>query len=474
MNALLTLLYLLLCVAIVIFVPPLVVPFVSDYGVFSVFDAAKAVLLCTALATIFGLYAYKSDVDGRFLLRLFVGALLVRMIIGLAIFTFKGQNFFGGDAITYDYYGLAQMLGWGGDKYYQSIANQFVRSGEGSGWGMVYLVAAVYQLVGRNMLATQLMNCVFGAATAVVVYLCAHHVFQNIRVARIAGIAVAFYPSLVLWSAQGLKDGPTVFCLTVAILATLKLGEKLTIKYIVVLLGVLVSLIALRFYVFYMIAVAIGGAFVIGMQQISATSFARQFMAMILLGLALTYFGVTRSASVQIERYGDLKLLQVSRSDQARTGESGFGKDVDVSSTSGAISTIPMGILYLLFAPFPWQITTLRQSITLPEMIIWWASFPLLVLGLWFTIKYRLRMISPILIFTVMLTLAYSVFQGNVGTAYRQRAQLLVFYFIFVAVGFVLMKEKREERKRRIAEYRHATIVHAATAYKDRPGRTSA
>jgi hypothetical protein len=56
-------------------------------------------------------------------------------------------------------------------------------------------------------------------------------------------------------------------------------------------------------------------------------------------------------------------------------------------------------------------------------------------------------MISPILIFTVMLTLAYSVFQGNVGTAYRQRAQLLVFYFIFVAVGFVLVKEKREERK---------------------------
>ncbi|HEV7681258.1 MAG TPA: hypothetical protein VGO68_03985, partial [Pyrinomonadaceae bacterium] len=83
-----------------------------------------------------------------------------------------------------------------------------------------------------------------------------------------------------------------------------------------------------------------------------------------------------------------------------------------------------------------------------------WASFPLLVLGLWFTIKYRLRMASPILIFTFMLTLAYSVFQGNVGTAYRQRAQVLVFYFIFVAVGFVLVMEKREERKLRDEEER--------------------
>jgi hypothetical protein len=472
MNALLTLLYLLLCVGIVIFVPPLVVPHASDYGIFTGFDAAKAVLFCTALAALAGFYAYKREIDGPFLLRLFVAALLARMIVGTAIFVFRGQDFFGGDAVTYDFFGSAQLLGWGGDKYYQSVANQFVRSGEGSGWGMVYLVAAVYGLIGRNMLAVQLMNSVFGAATAVIIYLCAHQVFKNLRVARIAGIAVAFYPSLVLWSAQGLKDGPIVFLLAIAILCTLKLGEKLSMKYIAVLVCALLGLVALRFYVFYMICVAIVGAFVIGMQQVTATSFARQFTATILLGLALTYVGVTRSASVQFERYGNLEQLQRSRNYLARSAESGFGRDVDVSSTSGAISTIPMGVLYLLFAPFPWQVTSLRQSITLPEMVIWWASFPLLVLGLWFAIKYRLRMISPILIFTVMLTLAYSVFQGNVGTAYRQRAQLLVFYFIFVAVGFVLMKEKREERKRRELEERQELAIQQAATFKARPGRT--
>jgi hypothetical protein len=470
MNALLTLFYLLLCVAIVIFVPPMVVIHAQDYGVITSVETAKAILLCTALATIGGFYAYKQPVDGTFLLKLFVAALLARMIVGTAIFVFHGQEFFGGDAVTYDFYGNAQLIGWGGDKHSQFIANQFIRSGEGSGWGMVYLVAAVYGLVGRNMLAVQLMNSVFGAVTAVVIYLCAHHVFQNSRVARIAGLAVAFYPSLVLWSAQGLKDGPTVLCLAIAILATLKLGQKLTVKYMVVLLCVLLSLIALRFYIFYMISMAIAGAFIIGMQQISATSFARQFTAVILLGVALTYVGVTRSATAQFERYGNLKQLQHSRIDQARSAASGFGKDVDVSTTAGAVSTIPMGVMYLLFAPFPWQITSLRQSITLPEMIIWWLSFPLLVLGLWFAVKYRLRMISPILIFTVMLTLAYSMFQGNVGTAYRQRAQLLVFYFIFVAVGFVLILEKREEKKRREIEERQGLAIQQAASFK--PDRT--
>jgi hypothetical protein len=85
-------------------------------------------------------------------------------------------------------------------------------------------------------------------------------------------------------------------------------------------------------------------------------------------------------------------------------------------------------------------------------MIIWWCSFPLLVLGIWYSIRHRLRQIAPILIFTTMLSIAYSVFQGNVGTAYRQRAQLLVFYFIFIAVGFVLIKEKKEERDNRLKQ----------------------
>ena len=448
MNGLLTLLYLVLCTAIVVFVPSLVAPYVGDYGVVTTADTAKAVLLCTALASLAGLFSYKQEADGPFLLRLFIAALLVRMLLGTAIFVFKGQEFFGGDAITYDFFGFAQLRGWGGDRYYQAIAQTFVQSGEGSGWGMVYLVAAIYGIIGRNMLAIQFINSVFGAATAVVIFLCAHHVFNNLRVARLAGIAVAFYPSLVLWSSQGLKDGPIVFFLAIAILSTLKLGERLSLKYILILLCALIALFALRFYVLYMISVAIGGAFIIGMQQITASSFGRQFSAIILLGLALTYVGVTRSAGSQFERYGNLQSLQRSRLDLARSAESGFGRDVDVSSTSGALSTIPMGVVYLLFAPFPWQITSLRQSITLPEMVVWWASFPMLVLGLWFSVRYRLRMISPILIFTVMLTLAYSVFQGNVGTAYRQRAQLLIFYFIFVAVGFVLIKERREERKR--------------------------
>jgi 4-amino-4-deoxy-L-arabinose transferase-like glycosyltransferase len=302
-----------------------------------------------------------------------------------------------------------------------------------------------------------------GAATAPVIYLCARQMFQNMRVARLAAVLVAFYPSLVLWSSQGLKDGPIIFLLAVSMLATLQLGEKFSLKYAVALILALFGILSLRFYIFYMLAAAIGGAFIVGMRTITTQSLMRQFVIVVTIGLGLTYFGVLRTASTQLDDYANLEYIQRTRADLVRTAQSGFAEDVDVSTTSGALMAIPVGMTYLLFAPFPWQMVNLRQSITLPEMIVWWGSFPLLVMGLWFTLRYRLRQALPILMFTTMLTLAYSVMQGNVGTAYRQRSQLLVFYFIFVAVSCVLLKERAEDRQREARAIRQTSLdAHAA------------
>jgi len=440
MNAVLTVLLLVACLAASFMVP--------TYG-------PPAVTLCLVLGLIGGVAIWRFDRANEFLVRLFVGAIVTRIFVATLIAFYGLEKFFGGDSDTYDFYGWALGLSWHGRAIYGTYVEQFNYRG-GSGWGMLYVVAVIYELVGRNNFAVQLFNSVLGAATAIVVYRIAEHLFDNKRVARIAAIFVAFFPSMVLWSSQALKDGPIVFLLVVAMLCTLKIGEKFSVKYLVFLLASVLCVLTLRFYIFYMVTAAIVGAFVIGMRSFSAKSFTRQFIVVILMGLAMTYLGITRYASRQYEAFGDLKVVQRSRLDAARSAGSGFAADVDVSTTQGALAAIPIGVFYLMFAPLPWQFTSVRSMITLPEMLVWWACFPLLILGLWFTIKHRLRRVSPILLFTTLLTLGYSIFQGNVGTAYRQRAQLLVFYFIFVAVGLVLFKERREDKKRKREELKAA------------------
>jgi len=408
-------------------------------------EAPGALAMCAvaALPTLFILA--RTPEQRTFLMRLFVLALVVRMILAVVIYVGHMEEFFGGDANTYDIFGQSLAEAWHGNAYHQAKYEGYVASGA-SAWGMIYLVAAVYEVVGPNMLAVQLFNAAIGAATAIVVYHAAQTLFGNKRVSQVAAILVAFFPSLVLWSSQALKDGVIIMALALAILATLRLMEKVTATYVVVLIGCLIALFSMRFYIFYMMCAAVAGSFFLGMKTLSAQGFLHRFVAVGVIGLAFTWLGVLQSAGTQFERYANLKTIQTSREDQAAAG-SGFMKDVDVQTTEGALTVIPMGLLYLMFAPFPWQFTTLRQSITLPEMIIWWFSFPLLVLGLWYSVKHRLRQVSPIIIFTSMLTLAYSLFQGNVGTAYRQRSQLLVFYFIFVAVGAIIMKERAENRR---------------------------
>src|SRR6267143_5421485 len=211
-------------------------------------DGPPAVVLCLVLALIAGGLVWRFEQRNEFLLRLFVAGLCVRIVVAILIYRFEWQTFFGGDSDTYDLFGFAQNQAWhGGGAIYQNLVDQFTGIG-GSGWGMVYMVASIYEIVGRNPLATQLVNTVIGAATAVLIFHIAQHIFDNSRVARVSALLVAFYPSIVLWSAQALKDGPIVFLLALAMLATLKLGEKFTVKFLVILIASALGLLTLRFY----------------------------------------------------------------------------------------------------------------------------------------------------------------------------------------------------------------------------------
>ncbi|PYS60552.1 MAG: hypothetical protein DMF74_18455, partial [Acidobacteria bacterium] len=102
-----------------------------------------------------------------------------------------------------------------------------------------------------------------------------------------------------LWSSQGLKDGPIVFILVLAILLTLQLGEKFSFKNTVFLCLILATLISFRFYLFYMMTAAVLGAFIIGTRDLTLSRFISQFLVVIGIGIGLTYLGVLRTAQQQ-------------------------------------------------------------------------------------------------------------------------------------------------------------------------------
>lgn len=409
-------------------------------------DQAAAIIVAALCSSLVLIIIQRSSEDTNFLQRIFLGGLLLRLLFGIFIYATDLTSFFGSDAMLYHRWGEGIYAMWFDESATSIPLIQNVISFQAPGWGMGYFVAFVYVFTGPNMLAAQFVCAVVGAATPPMVYRCAKTIFNNGNVGKSAAMLVAFFPAMIIWSSQLLKDGLIIFLLVLTITAVLKLREKFQLQYVVLLVFSMGVIMSLRFYIFYMLAVAVVGSFLVGFEK-SLQSVATRLAGLVIVGIALTYIGGSQSATDTLDKYATLERVQTGRLDQSQTGESGFGKDIDVSTPEGAISAIPIGFTYLMFAPFPWQATNLRQAISLPEVLVWWSMMPAMVFGLIYAVRKRLSNTIPVLVFTILLTLGYSVFQGNVGTAYRQRTQIQVFMMIFIAAGWELKKEKKENER---------------------------
>jgi len=422
-----------------------VVCFIIVVSTFPEGGVAVLLLIISLLIVNFIIRRFSENAD--FLQRLFMIGLLLRVSLGTIIHVFELRDFFGPDSFAYDRYANIIVDTWSGNTITNNVAEiPIALSMTGAGWGMKYFVAFIYSITGRNMLAAQFCCAVIGASISPVIYHCAHKVFNNIKVAKRSAWLAAVFPAFVVWTCQLLKDGLVIFLLVMTMFSVMVLLDKLSYKFVGLLIFCLFGLLTLRFYVAYVTSIAIMGSFLVGSSN-SIQSIIKRTAALALITIGLAYLGGFKDTEEDYNTFANLERVQLSRHYLATSSQSGYAQEGDVSTVEGAILAFPVGFMYLMFAPFPWDAQNFRQLITIPEVLLWWAVFPLALIGILYTIKKRLRKAIGILIFTLLLTIVYSLFQGNVGTAYRQRSQIQVFLFIFISVAITLQEEKREIKK---------------------------
>ncbi|HXB57845.1 MAG TPA: glycosyltransferase family 39 protein [Vicinamibacteria bacterium] len=379
--------------------------------------------------------------EGQFLAKIYLWSLGLRYAGALFLNAYAGDSVFAdtfwGDSSTYDYGGYLMSLQWSGQTFVVPTVVTAV-----SGYGFQYFVGAIYFLVGRNQLVVQFLNGTIGGLSIFVIYGIAKHLFDA-KAARWAALFMAFFPQMIFWSCAMYKDPSILFCISVCMYAVLKLRERFTLAHIALFVASSLALMTLRFYIFYMVAFATLGTFLFAQRRGLFGSVLAQ-IALVAVFLGAMTFGVRTETIEQQTSYFDLDKLQTARLGQTTLGKSAFAGEIDVSTPTGALAALPIGLAYLLFAPFPWAITGLRQLMTLPETLVWYALMPSLLRGLRHTLKERLRPALPILVFATTLTIAYAIFQSNVGTAYRQRTQVTMFFFILMGAG---IEEKRRQRE---------------------------
>jgi 4-amino-4-deoxy-L-arabinose transferase-like glycosyltransferase len=372
--------------------------------------------------------------DGGFLMRVFWWTLVLRYLLAIFLNVFADNSAFAGmfwgDSNTYDGGGYGLALVWQGD----AVGVPTVTGVVGR-YGFYYFVGAIYFLFGRNQLLVQFLNGTIGALTVVVMHALAARLFGAL-VARRVAVLMAFFPGMVFWSAGMYKDPAILLCIALSMYAVVCLRETVSPAMLMLFVGAVLALMTLRFYIAYFVVFATLSSFVFSRR---GSLLQLLFSYGLLVGALAVVFtlAVRQEALEEQSTYMTLERLQVTRSDQAIQGQSAFGREYNVSTPGGAILALPVGLTYLLFAPFPWAIAGTRQALVLPEMLVWYGLMPAFIMGLVHSVRRHLGDVLPILTFAVSLTLAYALMQGNIGTAYRQRTQVTMFFFLFMGVGLV-------------------------------------
>ncbi len=380
--------------------------------------AGLVVVVVLSLPVVLGLGARSSDPEARHLLLVFAVAVAVRVGVAIAVAYGTSSGFF---ALDDDWYAQA---GWELARYW---------AGQGPAPSEIYgeigyyrWNAVLFTLLGRVPVAPALGNAAIGGFTVLLAHGLAREV-AGVRAARTAAWLAALWPSLVLWSSLNLKDGFAILAILLILRGAQRLSLRLSLAGSIPLAAGFAILSQLRGYLVLLAVVAVALAWLLA--RLRAAPLAG---GALLLAAALVLPAVGPVGDLALET--QLESLDRAREQMAQ-GASAYHGDADVSTTGAAVRFLPVGLAYFLLAPAPWQVLNTRQLLTLPEMLVWYALLPMVGLGALAALRQRFAAALPVFTFAVLTTLSYALVEGNLGTAYRHRAQVLVLLLVFAAVG---------------------------------------
>lgn len=383
----------------------------------------------------------------RELVKLFLIALALRFIASIVIYEFGLVKVLGDEDSSGWYTGVTLMKSWIRQKIgFIDLPVVLAGAYDVQNKGYPYLVGALFYLTDAPArLPAAALNCFFGAMTIVFIYCIARTLFSQWVATRVGWLACLF-PSLIIWSAQTLKE-PVIICLeTMAVYACVQLKlSGFSLKYILMCASSALLLYPFRFYAAFLVVIVAGAALIIPRFGKAETSFGSVLALAVLIVPLMVSTGMLARNEAQLERLSS-KRIQKFQTDISKGTGSGYQQQFDMNTSSGFAAGTAVGAAHLFLAPFPWQLGggSLRMALTLPELLVWWYLFFVgVITGIWYAIRKKFSETLPLLIFIAGLGLLYSMMFGNVGLVFRQRAQLLPFLLIFAVAGL----EQRAIRK---------------------------
>ena len=395
-------------------------------------------------------------IEKRTVTQLYGWAFLVRVLVGFLAYalTVYADLPIVEDARFYEEMGYEVAQDWLSGK---GVDFDALPEGVQTGRALVTAIAAFYFVIG-GVRALPVLLVAYSAVTALVpvyVYRFTRELDAPEAVARRAGWLVALSPAFVFWSGSLYKEGLTLLLLSVAAYHTLRLQSGWKGRSVSILALCVFALWGVRFYLAILLALAVALSLLWGRMPRAGQSrgvpvFVRQAAVMSVFAVVIISVGLTvRTERVLLESdEGVLVNLDVRRAGSAREAQSGYLQEASVATPEEALQYFPLGLLYFLTVPFPWQLGALRQNLIIPENVFWLGLYPVMVIGIGRALKSNRPGTVFLLLMTAGMSVIYALLAANVGTAYRMRSQVWLLWAPFAAWGWEVWRERRRRPAR--------------------------
>jgi len=310
--------------------------------------------------------------------------------------------------------------------------------------------AFIYFWGGNNPLCLFFINACIGVGSALFVYLFTRK-FYGYHAARFAICLSAFWPSLMFWSTQNLRDPAINMSIFLFVWSAIELRRRFNPGFLIMALSSSFVVMQFRFQVLpILVAVTFLWIF-------SETLLWRKMKLLSLVFLVLLIFIVApyvlalkdlfnekmALVSIRLFQIPEVSLLRWVHylRDVRAEGTSAFLTNIQLLDIGDVVLFLPLLILYVLFAPFPWTGGGTFFLMGAIEMSFLYLTVPFIISGCRKALKVERSSTKFTLLLFFSVSLALAVIDSNLGILFRHRSMVLYFILIFLSIGLVRSKE---------------------------------
>lgn len=364
-------------------------------------------------------------------------ALILGAALGARLLVLGADEFFHifpkRDAIGYHFRAATLAEAWWTGVAWENIDNFKTASYE-------IIIAPLYFWFGASPLLARVFNALLATVAAYNVYRIGKRVFDH-RAGLVGAGVFALMPSLVRVHGEHLREALIILLVTQAIWLVVRDGWD--VASVTVLAGCLAWLSIVRRPTFVVLLVPAALLAITSSQQSRKHALTAAVVLAGAVALAVAVLMALGRGNVLFQDWLDPSVLTQVRSAWA-TGGSAYLTGITFETWWHVIAFMPLGAIYFLFTPFPWQINNALALVASVENLLLFYPVALLALP---AMRQALanRRQAALLSFLVVGALLYGLIEGNVGTALRHRAQFTWVIFLFAGKTIADWWASREE-----------------------------